>query len=109
MNMTKSKEKKIRQQIKKYLESKQLYELTDEILINQLIDWLKIEDDAKSRLKVDSTNWSTLSAIAMSSKNIQNLFVKLNMTPADRAKAIGKIETDDKDEALKHLFERLKN
>jgi hypothetical protein len=87
--MNKKEEKKITDQIVKLIGDN--IKDSDYILITDLIDWIKISEQAKIEL-LDSTretnkmSWQILTTIAMSSKQIQNLMQRLNITPDKRAK-----------------------
>ncbi len=64
---------------------------SDKILIDDLIDWINIGQNAKADLKDaikdgEKSNWQILTTIAMASKQIQNIMQKLNITPDKRAK-----------------------
>lgn len=94
--MTKGREKKLRTQIEKYLKEKGLYSPTDDVLIQETIDWIKISDFHKARLADEPDSWAVLTTITTCSKQLQSLYTKLHLTPAERAKF--KIETARKDD-----------
>jgi hypothetical protein len=64
---------------------------SDNILIEDLMDWIKINRKAKDELQEsvkdgESMSWQTLTTIAMASKQIQNIMQRLNISPEKRAR-----------------------
>jgi hypothetical protein len=87
IDMTKKEEKTISDNIVALLGAD--IKSSDYLLINELIDWIKISNKAKDELqaetkKGDSMNWQTLTSIAMASKQIQSIMNKLGITPQQR-------------------------
>ncbi len=90
--MTKTKEKKLREQIVGLLKLKKSYDATDHILIDELIDFLKISEYAKKKLESDPDSWQCLTTITMTSKQIQAILTKLNITPQERNRKVKELE-----------------
>ncbi len=89
--MKKAEEKKLRKQIVDLLVGKENYNSTNELLINELVDWLKIgtynNQQMKDSVKNESTiGWNLLTTKSMVSKNVQSILTKLNLTPELTAK-----------------------
>jgi hypothetical protein len=87
--MTKKEENKIITQIEKLIGDE--IKESDYILIYELIDWIKISSKAKDELKDsvkngENMNWQILTTIAMSSKQIQSIMQRLNITPDKRSR-----------------------
>ncbi|MBS1949858.1 MAG: hypothetical protein OJF59_002511 [Cytophagales bacterium] len=93
--MTKHKEKKLHSQLVELLKAKNNYHPSDELLIEELIDFKKISDYAKSELGNNPGDWQALTTITMVSKQMQSILTKLNITPQERVKKI-KEEKKDK-------------
>lgn len=104
--MTAKEKNKIRKQLKDsiidFMES-------DNLIIDQIIDYLMIDAHAKNQLATETENgamqWTTVSAIAIATKNISMLFGQLGVTPKDRTKlkALLKVDNSNKDNLNKYL------
>jgi hypothetical protein len=95
--MEKKKEKKLIEVINTLIGSDK--KESDEMLITDFIDWIKISEKSKEELQRqvqdgDSMNWQTLATIAMALKQIQNIMQRLNITPEKRSRK--KNNGDDK-------------
>jgi hypothetical protein len=85
--MNKTKERNLRKQNRETLGDD--YRKTDEVLIDELIDWMKINVVAKQELakaleERGEMPWTVQTTISMCSKNIQSLYTKLGLTPQIR-------------------------
>lgn len=105
--MKKTEEKKLFKQIKESIGEQ--YQKTDDVLIQECLDWIKISIKAKEELEKsvgegDSIRdlWQLLTTIAMSSKQTQSLFTKLGITPQERNKM--KVLVQDNDVDLNELL-----
>ena len=88
IDMNKTKEKKLRKQIVDLLKAKKLYEESDQILIDELIDFMKISEYWKNKLMNEPDSWQAITTLTCCSKQIQSLMVKLSITPSDRSKIV---------------------
>lgn len=79
--MTKNEKTKLKKKFKEYLVEKKIYSEVHDTLINQLVDWIEIDEYAKGELMNDPSSWTTISTISVASKNIQNIMTKLGLTP----------------------------
>jgi hypothetical protein len=83
--MTIAKEKKIRKGVIDLLKSKKNHSAAvDGLLIDELIDFLKISEFAKGNLETNPDNWQALTTVTMASKQIQSILAKLDLTPQER-------------------------
>lgn len=104
--MTKKDEKKLTDHIVTLIGDS--IKASDYILINDLVDWVKISEKAKDELQEgvkqgSNMNWQTLTTIAMASKQMQSIMQRLNITPEKRAKQI-KQDVDEQDVDLNQLL-----
>jgi len=103
--MNKRDETKIKKAIKDTIGDN--YCESDSLIINQLIDYLKMDEQAKYQLATEAENgamqWTTVSTIAMVTKNINMLINSLGITPKDRLKLKALIQ-DKKEFNLKEFL-----
>lgn len=81
MFMNKREKSKLRKEYKSYLEKSGVYNPVHDKLIEQLVDWIDIDEFTKTELMNDPTSWTLISTISVASKNIQSLMTKLSLTP----------------------------
>jgi hypothetical protein len=106
ISMKKREQAKKKKELKDYLVVEKLYVKTDDILIAQLVDWLEIDEHAKTELNKDPNNWIIISTISVASKNIQQLMTKLSLTPQIRSAKI-KVEVQkpvDLEDVIKEII-----
>jgi len=89
--MNKREEKKLINQIKAVLGDN--YKETDDLLITELVDWIKISNQAKGDLQKSvadngSMSWQALTTISMASKAILATSKSLGISPIERNKNI---------------------
>lgn len=90
MYMTKATERKLIKSIKGVLGDN--YKESDDLLITELVDWIKIsnhaKDDLQESVKHDGTmSWQALTTISMSSKAILATLRSLGIIPSERNKS----------------------
>jgi hypothetical protein len=93
-----TKQKKYVKDIKKQLGDN--YQPTDDLLIDQLLHWLDVSSRAVDEIdnaETISGSWQVLTTSAMASKQIQQLYTKLGITPVERSKQRSGNVNDDVD------------
>lgn len=106
--MTKSQEKKLRTKIVEAIGDE--YGPTDDVLIDKILMWTKIEERCKQELEDDckpdgssiAGSWQLLTTLAMCSKHIQSLYTKLGINHVKKAKV--QIQTKDDDVDLNSIL-----
>jgi len=96
--MKKAEEKKLIKTIKDVIGNS--FKESDQILVQELVDWISIAMKAKDSLKKEVKNnggmeWQNLSTISMAPKQIQSCLKHLGITPGkrNRLKVVEKNET----------------
>ena|SRR5579871_125405 len=106
MFMKKAEEKKFIKMIKDILG--EAYKPSDDVLIQELADWISIsekaKDDLRKEVKTDGEmGWQNLTTISMASKQIQSVLKHLGITPAERNRLKVVVEKADKFDLNKFL------
>jgi len=96
--MKKTEEKRLIKTVKNVIGNS--FKDSDQILIQELVDWISIAAKAKEDLKKEvakdgEMGWQNLTTISMASKQIQSCLKHLGITPAERnrLKVVEKNET----------------
>lgn len=105
ISMTKAEEKKLIKSLKDTIPE---FKESDLIIVKQIIDYLKIDEVAKNQLFEETENgamqWTTVSTIAIVTKNITALIQSLGVSPKDRIKLKALLNNNDSnDNGLNNL------